>query len=248
MRHSISRACRAVVGVAACAAALGLLPATAWAGYVNYPDFSRTDGLRLNGSASAVDDMLRLTYDLGQAGSAFTKPAVIDPTQPIRASFEFHLHYGAADGMTFAIQRDPRGASALGGAGAAHGYGDGSPDGIRRSVAVEFDLWPDTSIFEDHVAILTDGVTQNDFGDPVQLAPVAADIHGGTRFAWVEYKPKTKNLSVFLSSSTTQPKTPITSATVNLRKKLGGSGRAGFTAGTGGEFAIQDIKSWKVEN
>ena len=251
MGCSIARGTHAgsvVAALAACAVGLALVPATAGAGYVNYPDFTRTGGLELNGSAKAADGSLRLTDSFDQAGSVFTKPNVIDATEPIRSSFEFHLHDGTADGFTFTMQRDPRGSDALGEGGGAQGYGNGAPDGIVQSVAVEFDLYPDPLISDDHVAILTDGVTA-DFNGAVQIAPVPADIFGGARFAWVDYKPKTKLLSVFVSSVPTKPATPTTSATVNLKKELGGAeARAGFTAGTGGEYAVQDIQSWKVAN
>ncbi|CAN0485445.1 unnamed protein product, partial [Phaeothamnion confervicola] len=40
------------------------------------------------------------------------------------------------DGLAFVLQRDPRGAAAVGGTGAQLGYG-----GIAESLAVEFDTW-----------------------------------------------------------------------------------------------------------
>ena len=251
MGHSMLRmgGSRIALGIASCFAGLGLIPASALAGYVNYPDFSRTGGLEINGSAEVTPGgTLRLTDSFEEVSSVFTRPNVIDATQTIRTSFEFHLHDGSADGFTFTIQRDPREADAIGDQGGALGYGDGAPDGITRSVAVEFDLYPDTFVSDDHVAILTDGIT-SDFGNTVLIAPASADIYGGPRFAWVDYKPKTRKLSVFVSSSDAKPAAPATSTTINLKKELGSaSARAGFTAGTGGEWATQDIESWKVAN
>src|SRR5262249_18294955 len=43
---------------------------------------------------------------------------------------------GAADGLTFIMQADPRGANAVGGAGGGLGY-----TGIANSIAVKFDIW-----------------------------------------------------------------------------------------------------------
>ena len=105
-----SRAGRGMAVAMGLAAALLLaLPAAAFAGYINYPDFKRTSGLELNGTAHVVGDAVRLTDDYGQAASVFTVPSAIDATQPFHASFTFSLQDdggGQADGFTFAVQRE----------------------------------------------------------------------------------------------------------------------------------------------
>ena len=40
----------------------------------------------------------------------------------------------------------------------------------------------------------------------------------------------------------------MVSEQINLRAVLGGRARAGFSGGTGDEYAIQDIKSWRFVN
>jgi hypothetical protein len=237
-----------VVALAGAFLALVLGPAISSAGYVNYPDFKRTGGLVLNGSADVTESgALRITDGSGQAGSVFTQPKAIDTAASLKTSFRFSQHDGsgnAGDGFTFAIQSDERGAQALGSEGGSMGYG--GPDGITDSVAVEFDLYEDSGtppLGVDHVAIVRDG------DETDHLAPVAADIYGGDRYVWIDYSSKKKSLSVYLATTSTKPADPITSAKVNLPKTVGSStAHAGFTGGTGAEYVTQDIFSWKVTN
>jgi Legume lectin domain len=231
-------------------ACLGLMlgPAFSSAGYVNYPNFDRTGGLDLNGSAGVTDTgVLRLTEGPGETASVFTAPQAIDTTQTMKTSFRFSQHDGSGnpgDGLTFAIQRDPRGEDALGEGGGSLGYG--GDDQITDSVAVEFDLYSDDGgfpLFEDHVAILRNG------DETDHLAPVATDIYGGERHVWIDYSKKNKKLSVYVASTSSKPSSPTTSAKVNLATTVGGpTAHAGFTGATGGESAVQDILSWKVTN
>jgi hypothetical protein len=238
-------------GIAALAGAclcLLVVPAVSSAGYVNYPNFNHTGGLDMNGFAHVADGgLLRLTDGTDQTSSVFTGPQAIDTTQTMKTSFRFSQYDGSGnpgDGFTFAIHRDPRGKDAIGEGGGSLGYG--GDDEITNSVAVEFDLYSDDGGFplnEDHIAILRNG------DETDHLAPVAADIFGGDRYAWIDYSAKQKKLSVYLASTSTKPSSPTTSAKVNIAKTVGGkTAHAGFTGATGGEWVTQDILSWKVAN
>ena len=232
-------------------ALLLVLPAAAFAGYINYPNFKRTSGLQLNGTAHVVGgDAVRLTDDYGQAASMFTVPSAIDATQPLHTSFTFSLQDdggGQADGLTFAIQRDPQGEHALGASGGGLGYAgyddpfDPFPPipPITKSVAVAFNIYG-----TDDVSVLKNG----DRSSPA-VDPVPTDLFGVVQHAWVDYSPSKQKLKVYVDDTDQKPSAPTTQGKINLKSILGGaSARAGFTAGTGGEYAIQDIQSWKVSN
>src|SRR5262249_2926290 len=76
----------------------------------------------------------------GEAGSLFTRPRVpIFSTWNTSYVMNGRSINGSADGPTFTIQADPRGAGALGDAGGALGYGGGAA--IQPSVAIKFDLY-----------------------------------------------------------------------------------------------------------
>ena len=243
---------RGSIGIAALVCAcLGLVlgPAVSSAGYVNYPNFNRTGGLDMNGSAEVADGgLLRLTDGTDQTSSVFTGPQAIDTTQTMKTTFRLLSQYDGSgnpgDGFTFAIHRDPRAEDALGEGGGSLGYGGDNQ--IANSVAVEFDLYSDgagSPLNDDHVAILRDG------NEIDHLAPVAADIYGGEHYAWVDYSAKKKMLSVYVADTSTKPSSPTTSAKVNIAKTVGGqTAHAGFTGATGGEWVTQDILSWKVTN
>ncbi len=106
----------------------------------NYPDFSSTAGLQLNGSAAQAGNVLQLTpAEFNRIGTAFST-STIDPQQSFETSFEISMHDGTddrqpADGMAFVIQSSPRGAGAMSPSiGGSLGY-----NGIDPSLAVEFD-------------------------------------------------------------------------------------------------------------
>jgi glucose/arabinose dehydrogenase len=219
---------------------------------LNFGDFSTTTGLRLNGNAAQVGNVLRLTpAQTMQAGSAFTAtPVEFDGNTSFQSRFRFNLSggYGAVggDGFTFMLQNSAAGASALGGYGGSLGY---SPDGrpttvpIDRSVAIEFDTYQNpTDPSGNHVA-----VTQNG-NAAVQLVSANPDfdLNGGNPInAWVDYDAATDQLSVFLSESAIKPTAALLSYTIDLASIVGSSAFVGFTAGTGGTINSQDIENWE---
>src|SRR5436190_10904208 len=231
---------RTGVAIAVAATLLMILPGAAFAGYVNYPSFARTGGLQLNGDAHVVGGALRLTDDYGAASSAFTVPSAIDTTQPLHSSFSFWLQDdggGKADGFTFTIQNDSQGENAVGAGGGSLGYTgyNGPPVSIppiTNSVAVAFNIYGG-----DDIEILKGG----DRNAPVE-GPQFTSFFGSVHYAWVDYTPKKKKLKVYVAETNTKPSSPVAQAKVDLKKAIGGaSAHAGFTGGTGGEYAIQDI-------
>ncbi len=114
-------------------------------------------GWTTNGSASAATNQLTLTDDtggittLGNGSFFFQYPQYIGA---FKASFRYQdVDMGGADGATFCIQNDPRGAAALGGGGGGLGY-----SGITPSIALELNLYNgNTQILG--WAVMTNGLT-----------------------------------------------------------------------------------------
>src|SRR5262249_22832235 len=63
--------------------------------------------------------------------------------------------------------------------------------------------------------------------------------------AWITYDAGTHHLSVYASTSTTQPATPLFTATIDLFATLRSRLYVGFSAGTGGLSQKHDIPTWQ---
>ncbi len=145
---------------------------------INYPNFLGATGLAFNGTPNPAvipqgSQLLVLTNgaDFGQTTSAFFTERV--PISTFQTEFVFRMHDGTdprADGFTFIIHNDPRGASALGPAGGGLGFGPdqpnvaGDPRGIRNSVAIKFDIFNNAgespgggTVVPNSTGIFTDG-------------------------------------------------------------------------------------------
>jgi hypothetical protein len=103
----------------------------------DFPNFSSTAGVSLNGSATQQTgtSMLQLTGGLpGQVGSVWSQT----PVSPER-SFETTFDATASEsGFAFVVQGDPADTAALGAAGSPFGFG-----GITPSLAVAYDPYDD---------------------------------------------------------------------------------------------------------
>ncbi len=103
----------------------------------DHPSFAQNGlGWSLNGGATFTSGALDLTENMGgQARSSFfQEPLYIGN---FSASFIYqNVTGGGADGFSLCVQNDPRGASALGGAGGALGLSDISP-----SAALTFNIY-----------------------------------------------------------------------------------------------------------
>jgi hypothetical protein len=189
-------------------------------------------GLQLNGSASISGARLRLTSGSNQAGSAFFTTLV--GVQSFTTDFVFQLTNPNADGFTFTLQSV--GATALGGAGGYLGY-----TGIRPSVAIKFDLFDNLGEGNDSFGVYTGGGLPTT--PAISLAGAGIDLHGGHPFqAHLAYDGT--SLGVTLTDTIT--KAVFTrSIPIDIPGAVGGtSAYVGFTGGTGGLTAIQEIVSW----
>ena len=214
----------------------------------NFLDF---DGLVVAGDAGQSGDRLRLTDDGGgRAGNTFLNaPVPFTATTNFTTHFTYQLTGGqgsnGADGFTFIVHNDPRGAATVGRAGGFLSYGD-----VTNSVAVEFDTFinnvgdgiPDPPF--NHVAILSDGNAANHLA----AADPGYDINDGRVYhVWVEYDAASTTLEVYTSTNDQQPPNPLLSRPIDLRAKLGDDQAFfGFGAATGGLANNHDILTWSV--
>jgi hypothetical protein len=209
--------------------------------------FGGNTELTFNGTASVDHGHVRLTDvpHLFQAASVFS-------THPVNVAhfktvFRFQVTPAApvaiADGFTFTVQSE--GPHALGGWGSGLGYGPdpASPNDrgfrISRSLAVKFGL------FDGHQAVsLTglylDGATPQ--GGSTET-PAGVNLHSGhTIRVTLDYDGTTLTV-VTLDETTRQQATHH--YPVDIITTVGAMAHVGFTAGTGGLAARQDILSWQ---
>jgi hypothetical protein len=182
------------------------------------PVMRLTDGR--NGEATSV------FYNIPVGTGAFSTTFVLQD-QPVS---------GAADSLSFVLQNDPRGTAALGGSGGAGGYG-----GVTNSFAVKLDLYTHGS-HNPSTGLFTGGQAPD--SDPTRDVPLTG-INLGS------HDPIQITLTYDGTTLTEVVQDPFTGATfshsyaLNLAQVIGGpSAYVGFTGGTGGENAIQDIVRW----
>jgi glucose/arabinose dehydrogenase len=206
----------------------------------NYVNFTSVAGLTLNGNAKKTADYLELTSAINnQTGSGFFNSALtLDNDASFRSAFAFQIAAGTgADGLTFVVQNDPRGATAIGGSGASLGY-----TGITNSVAVEFDTFPSAGDPNNNHISLVSGTTT------FKTAAPSFDLNSGTRYyAWVDYNGVSDVLAVYVSTTATKPALALMKTTVDLEVVVGTQAFFGFTAATGGLNDSHRILSWQVD-
>jgi hypothetical protein len=221
----------------------GLLPVVSGGYSVG---FGGNSGLTLNGACRVDHSHLRLTEVPHKflASSVFSS----DPVQvtAFHTVFRFQLTTAVADGFTFTVQGE--GPHALGGPGGGLGYGPdpNNPGGpafnITKSIAVAFDLWDNRAGRPQNALGFYVGGASPD-GAQQELPAEVSLASGRIMRATLAYDGAT--LTVTLLDETTRA-TVTRSFTVDIPTQVGGP-RAfvGFTAGTGGFSARQDILSWQ---
>ncbi|ABF40486.1 hypothetical protein Acid345_1484 [Candidatus Koribacter versatilis Ellin345] len=201
---------------------------------INYgPGFSAT-GLQQNGSSGLNGTKLRLTNGgANQAGSAFV--TTLQPDTGFTTEFTFQQTSASADGFAFVLQNNA--ATAIGSNGGALGY-----QGINHSIALKFDLYSNSGEGTNSVGLYANGAAPTT--PAVDLTPSGISLHSGdTMFARITYSSNTLTLN--LTDKVTS-KTFTYSWTINVASTIGSTtAYAGFTGGTGGQTAIQDIISWQ---
>jgi sugar lactone lactonase YvrE len=204
--------------------------------------FSSTTGLQLNGSAKKNSSSMELTDGGGyEAGSAYwTAPVNI---QSFTTNFTFQLASASANGFTFTIQN--AGVTALGNTGGGLGYGvdpnGGTGGGIGNSVAITFELYSGSGEVANTIGIFTDGAPPTTPSYSLTSSGITLSS-GDTISAELVYNGATLTLNI---TDTVTNKTYSHAFTVNIPSTVGGdTAYVGFTGGTGGLSAIQNIKTW----
>lgn len=206
----------------------------------------------LNGSAALNGSKLRLTAgNPSEVGSAwFSSPLNI---QKFNTNFTFQITPGTnpvADGFTFAIQGS--GATALGPVGGGLGYGPGnpgtaipSPNPLRNSVAIKFDLYDNAGEGVNTTGLYTNGASPT---TPfVDLTGSGVDLHSG-HACNVQISYDGTNLTMSITDPTVNAAFTQTWP-VNIPAVVGGNtAYVGFTGASGALTAIQDITSWTLSS
>jgi hypothetical protein len=206
--------------------------------------FPSATGLQLNGATKVNANSLELT-DGGsyEAGSAFwTTPVNI---QSFTTNFTFQLTSATADGFTFTIQ--DAGTTALGNLGGGLGYGvnpnGGTTGGIGKSVAIKFDIYSNSGEGSDSTGIFTNGAAPTNPAISLTSSGIVLSS-GDTISAQLVYNGTTLTLTL---TDTVTNKTFTQAFTINIPSTVGANtAYVGFTGGTGGGTAIQNIKTWTL--
>jgi Legume lectin domain/Chitobiase/beta-hexosaminidase C-terminal domain/Fn3 associated len=206
--------------------------------------FATSTGLQFNGSATLVSSQLQLTNATAQhaAGSVFfTTPVNISS---FTTNFTFQLTSAVADGFTFTIQNSAAGATAVGPSGGGLGYGPDTPGGtpgILNSVAVKYDLFNNAGEGTDSTGLYSNGASPTTPATDMTSSGVVL-TSGDTMAVQITYNGTTLTMTI---TDSTVNKTFTTSFPVNIPQTIGGTTAfVGFTGGTGGSTAIQNIKTW----
>ena len=206
----------------------------------DFSGFSAT-GLQFNGHTKLNGTRLQLTdtASTNEAASAFwTAPVSV---QTFTNTFTFQLTNPNADGFTFTIQNSD--VTALGSPGAGLGYGKFSTmtASIPKSVAIKFDLFNNSGEGANSTGIYTNGASPT---VPATTLGGGVNLHSGDMFQ-VQMRYDGTTLTMTILDLTVPANTFTTSFTVNIPSIVGGTNAfVGFTGGTGGQTATQEILNW----
>ena len=148
--------------------------------------------------------------------------------------FRFRISPGnTADGFTFCIQGgDPK---AVGDPAGGLGYQD-----IPNSVAVKFDLYGNDGEGPNSTGLFLNGAKPTNPG-AIDLTPSGVDLHGGRAYdATIDYKNKKLTLNIVDAEEKGKKFTHTFDVDVPAAVH-GTTALVGFTGGTGGASANQDI-------
>ena len=147
--------------------------------------------------------------------------------------------------MAFVIQNN--GATALGPSGGGLGYGPDTAGatpyaGMSKSVAVKFDLYSNSGEGNDSTGLYTDGASPTT--PAIDMTSSGVNLHSGDVFN-VQMSYNGTTLTMSITDASNPADTFSTSWTINIPTTVGGNAAlVGFTGGTGGLTAIQEILTW----
>jgi hypothetical protein len=196
--------------------------------------FSGSGGrMALNGSAQLSGSGLLMTGPVqNETGSAWYATPV--NVQAFTTDFTFRLTSPSADGFTFAIQN--QGTGALGDSGEGLGY-----QGISTSAAVKFDLYNNAGEGTDSTGLFTDGALPT--VPATDMTSRGVNLHSGDiMHVHLTYDGATLTMNI---TDTVTNASFSTGFAINIPATLGSNtAYVGFTGGTGGETASQEVLTW----
>jgi hypothetical protein len=200
-----------------------------------------------NTSAPLPATTARLTDgDFGEAGTVFTRNAVSFNDFTTSFTYQDMPRNGAADGLSFIMQADPRGANAVGGTGGGLGY-----TGIANSIAVKFDIW-NLAAHTSSTGIYFDGEPPDSPAGrarSVFMTGAGIDFNSGHVFRIDLAYDSTAHVLTETVTDTVTSARFTTSYNVDIAAHLGSNvGYVGFGGGTGGETAVQDVLTWSYHS
>lgn len=197
-------------------------------------DLGGFSGFTLNGGATSDGTTLTLTDGGGsEARSAFN--ATVQNITSFTTSFTYtDVGGGGADGFTFAVHNDPRGAAALGDPGGSLGYGGNAK--ITPSAADSFNIFGTAATgysTNGGKEVGSTGTVNIANGNPIN---VTLRYSGGP------------TLTETLTDTVTGAKS-FKAYAANIPGAVGGStAYVGFTGGTGGVASTQRISNFTLSN
>jgi hypothetical protein len=205
----------------------------------NFGTFNPNSAVALQGSASLAPNFLSLASAQSNAVGAVWFPTKQFLVEGFDTTFEFFI--AGSEGIAFVIQTGTL--PALGRSGAGLGY-----DGIRGSVAVEFDPQSSGASDQDpgpHISIQSAGTLANSSSTTATLGYAAAPAlqSSGLHTARIRYVPG--SIEVFFGN----PNTPLLTVPFSL-ETLGnlqlGQAWFGFTAANNVPTSAPYLQSWSM--
>ncbi len=200
---------------------------------ISYNSGFNSSELAIVGSAKLNGSSLQLTdgggFEVG--GAMYATPVNV---QGFTNDFTFRLSNPGADGFTFVVQN--AGATALGAVGGGLGY-----QGLPKSVGIKFDLYNNSGEGVNSTGLYQYGAFPG--GSAVDLTNSGINLHSGDLFqVHMVYDGATLIVSI---ADTNTGAVTTQSYSVNIPAAVGGStAYVGFTGGTGGLTATQNILNW----
>jgi Legume lectin domain len=210
-------------------------------GGINFGSGFVAGGLQFNGHTQLNGTRLQLTdtTSTNEAASVFwTTPVNV---QSFTNTFTFQLTNPNADGFTFTIQNSN--VTALGSYGAGLGYGKFSTltAFIPMSVAIKFDLFNNSGEGTNSTGLYINGAPPT---VPATTFTGGINLHSGDIFQ-VQMSYSASTLTMTITDLTVPANTFTTSFPINIPATVGGNvAFVGFTGGTGGQTATQEILTW----
>jgi len=194
--------------------------------------FASSNALTLNG-ASLTAGTLELTDGGGNEARAVWTETPLN-VQAFTTDFDFLETAAGADGFTFTLQN--AGANVVGQAGGGLGYA-----GLAASVAIKFDLYNNAGEGTDSTGFYANGAYPS--VPALDMTASGVNLHNpDLMHAHINYDGTT--LTLTLTDTVTGASFQASQA-LNIPATVGANtAYAGFTAGTGGLTAVQQILNW----